>query len=323
MTKIFISRAQEASEAENSITQTLKEKYKVLPSDMQLGSDWRSSIKDTIKNADIVVSLISKSFLMSKYGGEELQYILSYTENSKQKLFIPILIGDVGVPSDMSQRVYISLDPEDPTSVKETIKRIDYAIAAHQGKVIANEEMAYQQKEKIETEASEYVEDAIGELQEREGTLRKSANFWYWMGYGAIAFGVIATVLFLIFGYFQFNGPVPKWDLVTFTAIKSIILVGLLLGIAKYSFSLAKSFMEESLKNADRIHAISFGKFFLQAFGEDAHASDIKEVFQHWNISGKNSFSNLNINSIEPKVFEMAFEFAKAMKSDDQKSPTK
>jgi tetratricopeptide (TPR) repeat protein len=76
---------------------------------------------------------------------------------------------------------------------------------------------------------------------------------------------------------------------------------------------------EESLKNADRIHAISFGKFYLQAFGNDAQQGDIKEVFQHWNISGKNSFSAQNVDAIEPKILEAAFELAKAMSSKGKK----
>jgi hypothetical protein len=323
MARIFISGAREDSAIESLIRHRLSEEHEVLRLDMRPGYEWQVSIKDALQSADVIVALVTESFLNSKYGYEELQYITSYTANSKRKLFLPVVIGEIDVPSDISQFVYISLDPREAASLDKTIFEIDRAIASHQGRVIAKEEIAFQQKEKIETKATEYVDEAISELKGREDNLTKNANFWYWMGYGAIAIGVAAAAVFSFFGYSQFNGQEPKWDLVAFTAIKSIFLVGLLLGIAKYSFSLAKSYMEESLKNADRIHAISFGKFFLQAFGDEADSSDIKEVFQHWNISGKNSFSNLSADSVEPKVFEMALEFAKAMKSGDKKSPNK
>src|SRR6185503_15952382 len=39
---------------------------------------------------------------------------------------------------------------------------------------------------------------------------------------------------------------------------------------AKYTFSLGRSFTIESLKCADRLHAISFGKFYLRVYGQSA-----------------------------------------------------
>lgn len=62
--------------------------------------------------------------------------------------------------------------------------------------------------------------------------------------------------------------------------------------------------MDEALKNADRIHAISFGQFYLQAYGENSEPNDIKEVFQHWNIGGRNAFSALSAESYDPKIIE-------------------
>jgi len=59
--------------------------------------------------------------------------------------------------------------------------------------------------------------------------------------------------------------------------------------------------MTESLKNADRIHAISFGKFFLQAFGDNVDAKEVKEVFQHWNISNSTSFSGLDADKFDER----------------------
>jgi len=48
--------------------------------------------------------------------------------------------------------------------------------------------------------------------------------------------------------------------------------------------------MQEALKNADRRHAINFGKFYLESYGAAAEWSQVKEAFEHWNISGSNAF---------------------------------
>jgi hypothetical protein len=52
--------------------------------------------------------------------------------------------------------------------------------------------------------------------------------------------------------------------------------------------------MREALKNADRRHAINFGKFYLESYGAAAEWSQVKEAFEHWNITGENAFSPKN-----------------------------
>lgn len=62
--------------------------------------------------------------------------------------------------------------------------------------------------------------------------------------------------------------------------------------------------MVESLRNSDRIHAISFGEFYLKAYQEKADWKEIKEAFQHWNIDGGSSFNSQNANDFDPKIFK-------------------
>jgi hypothetical protein len=81
------------------------------------------------------------------------------------------------------------------------------------------------------------------------------------------------------------------WEFITFIVFKGIIAAALLAGLAKYAFLLSTSFMQESLKNADRRHAINFGKFYLESYGAAADWSQVKEAFENWNISGSNAFT--------------------------------
>ena len=71
--------------------------------------------------------------------------------------------------------------------------------------------------------------------------------------------------------------------------------------------------MGEALKNSDRVHAISFCKFYLRAYGEKATWVEIKEVFQHWNIAKDSAFSVLDSKEFDPNFLGAAVELAKVM----------
>lgn len=320
MARIFAFLSRQPSDIESLLIQKLRVEHEVSKLDVSLGSEWRVSIKEAVIKANVILVIITENYINGKYGLDELKYLIGYVENSN-KLLLPVVIGEIDVPFDISVYNYIKLEPRDIASVDYVVSEINSAILTHAGKIQAIEEKQTQKKEKIERKASEYVEDAITELNRRETELLNRANLWYRLGYGAIVVGVIAAGVFTFVGYQRFSSGQPAWDLVVFTAIKSIVLVGLLLAMAKYSFTLAKSFMEESLKNADRIHAISFGKFYLQAFEESIAAGDIKEVFQHWNISSKNSFSGQSSEIIEPKILEAALEIVKVISKQGDKKP--
>jgi hypothetical protein len=101
--------------------------------------------------------------------------------------------------------------------------------------------------------------------------------------------------------------------------LKSLIVVGLLLAASKYAFTLGKTYMSDALKNADRIHAISFGRFYLRAYGEKATWPELKEVFQHWNIDRGSPLSSLDTSSFDPKILETISEVSKLLLSQGKK----
>ena len=248
MARIFISTNRDGSEIESLLIKNLKEEHEIVRMDAQPGYEWRASIKEAISKADVFLVIITEEYTHSKYGLEELKYLISYTENNKQKLLIPVVVGEIDVPFDIQKFLYIDLDPREPASVEKVVLAINSAIASHAGKIAASIDIESEKKEKIESKAAEYVEEAIKELKGREQNLLSKANFWYWMGYWAIAIGIIVAGIFTVIGYSRFQQATPAWDLVAFAAIKSVVLVGLLLAMAKYSFNLAKSYMEESIK---------------------------------------------------------------------------
>lgn len=54
--------------------------------------------------------------------------------------------------------------------------------------------------------------------------------------------------------------------------------------------------MEEGVKQADRLHAINYGKFFLDSFQEKLSFGEMKELFKDWNMDNKPS----PLNNLDP-----------------------
>lgn len=85
------------------------------------------------------------------------------------------------------------------------------------------------------------------------------------------------------------------------------------IAFARYAFIFSNSYMHESLKNSERRHAINFGKFYLEAYGANASWEQVKEAFQHWNISNDSAFTKKNTSDFDPKVMENVVELSKAL----------
>ena len=70
--------------------------------------------------------------------------------------------------------------------------------------------------------------------------------------------------------------------------------------------------MVESIRCSDRIHAISFGKFFLDAYGDEATREEVINAFGSWNIdNGGTTFRNQSSDDYDPKLIELLKVFKK------------
>lgn len=144
-------------------------------------------------------------------------------------------------------------------------------------------------RKKIERTSKDYVADALDTLDKKETQFHRISKIWSAIG----AASLVASIGF--FAYITLstviNLPSPiTWEFLAFSVFKGLIAVALLAGLAKYSFLFSSSYMQEALKNADRRHAINFGKFYLESYGAAAEWSQVKEAFEHWNITGSNAF---------------------------------
>lgn len=166
-------------------------------------------------------------------------------------------------------------------------------------------------QEQIEISAASFVEESITALNKRERRLKYQAIIWYLIGFLALVGGIAAALLLVVTNESQLQSTVG----IIYLILKSVIIIGLLVAASRYAFNLGKTYMNESLKNADRIHAISFGKFYLQVFGTNIKPDDLKDVFKDWNTTQESPFMKLDSSEFDPQLFQAFLKFAELIKS--------
>ena len=285
--------------------------HDVLQDDLGLGKNIEDTFRNAIISADVIIPIITKHSLNSNTFVSELVQLRNYTIHRDDKLFIPIVTSDVELlnlpKSILSISVLKLVDKYSGNEIDSIVKKIDEAINLFLGKKIAYDEKAQVIKDKIESTAPSYISETIKELNKRETYQRVVAVIWYALGFIALISGV-GVALWFSQNTLDIFKEKENWSLTLFYGLKSIFIIVLLVASSKYSFNLAKSYMAESLKVADRIHAISFGKFYLQVFNDQINPSEIKEIFRDWNINNQvNNFSN-QPSDFDPKILERLIE---------------
>jgi hypothetical protein len=266
---------------------------------LSVGQDWRTRLSDGLRNAEVFIVLISQSSIRSPSVLQEIGAARAYATESDRMLVIPILIDDISIPS-VVQDILVLMAPE--RNLDEITAKIAASISSFIGRRAANDEKAAEVAKRIETNAASYIEEAVQFQRKAEARNRIGGVVWHIAGFLSLLGGIGFAALALT----NPNSNKPtEWADLGIATLKSVIVIGLLAACAKYAFSLGKSYISESLKCSDRIHAIAFGKFYLQAYGEKATWVELKEVFQHWNIDRTSIFSSLDPAQIDPQILSL------------------
>ncbi len=275
--------------------------------DVKAGQVWDIEINKHLENADIFIPIFTINSIKYNWVTYEYGVFLGYVRQNKNKTIIPVVIDDVNLPSIFSSFQFIR---GDKNYVHELTKRIQETISQYEGRKIAEKEKAEKRRKTIEKSSADFIADTITVLETKEKEFKTKANTWYILGYIALLLGVGIASYITIKGI----GIQGEWTGIMLLAVKAGFVILLLLSASKYSFNLAKTYMNESLKNSDRIHAISFGKFYLQIFGNDIDKTDVKEVFREWNLEQKSSFTYLKSDDYDPKLIDKIAKLVKLLK---------
>lgn len=172
---------------------------------------------------------------------------------------------------------------------------------------VLQEEHQKQLQDKIKVKVPEFVRSAIGMLEEKVSEFTKKSKFWSIQGCIALGLAIAASIAALIYGGYAFNNAAKDnidWFFFCFLLIKGLVVVTLFAAWAKHAFNIGNAYMHESLKRSDRMHAINFGKLYLEVYGNDVSQADMKSIFENWNLESDSAFTKIKSTSFEPKILE-------------------
>ena len=320
MSKIFISHSHRDKPLHDELKEGLMDiGHDVLGVDsLSVGASLSKELNELLHAADAVVAIITEDSLNSKNVISEITVAQAQMDAIENKIFMPVIVGDIAIPNFLRDRLVEMVPDFSQQNLTKVVSNIHRAVEHNNAVRAERKRVKKEQAYKLETSKTEFIKEAEERLNNKEASLKSSAHFWYSVGYIALIVGVFAA-FFLIKE--SLGGNLETIGIVLLS-IKALVGVGLLVASSKYAFTLGKSYMNESLKNSDRLHAISFGKFYLQAYGDVVTPEDVKEVFQHWNIDKDSSFRELASDSFDPRTFESAIEIAKVLTKSDKKGST-
>ncbi|HCD2969999.1 TPA: toll/interleukin-1 receptor domain-containing protein, partial [Klebsiella pneumoniae] len=301
MINVFISYAREDVLIAKKLTEELSRyDYNVFldQQSIRLGSHWQEDILKHLKNADVFIALVTEHSDKSYYFNIEVTGAISYVANSnRDKLVLPVVLDKEALnDSDLGAFQALFARSDDMTNL---VNEIVNAISRFEGARVAQEERKEIRAKVLKDESADYISETIEDLKAREKDGRQLSSRWHFAGYGALVASVIFVLILWFLAERSFvESPLDTTRLI-FDAIKGVTVVALLLGLARYSFLMAKTHQLEALKNADRLHAISFGKFYMRVFSTQISQTELKEVFQHWNTSGASDLSHLDVDKID------------------------
>jgi hypothetical protein len=291
--------------------------YEVFQADEGLtpGQDWRAAISEALRNADAMLILVTPNAVRSSWVAAEAGAALAYAEERGRPLVIPIVLDDAEVPSALNHIHWMKGSASSPAELEEVALRIGSALENAIGRKMARDEKRQEVRERVERKAAEFIKEALDALRRRESSYRRIAYGWYVVGFGALLVGVYAATLRARIAV----DAHLEWPSLVEFSVFGFLIVALLIALAKYAFTLGKSFMAESLRNADRIHAISFGEFYLNAYGDEAEWKEVKEALQHWNIDKGSSFASQDSKQFDPQLVEALVQLVKAAAAKAEK----
>jgi hypothetical protein len=264
--------------------------------DVEMGvTDWGEAARIGLQNADVFVPIFGDDIFSSL--SNQTAVALGYSQTSERLKIVPIAKDPNKLPANMTEFLVLRLEEDNHEELAKLISDIS---SEWVGQRIARQEKAQIVAQRLEERSSDYVDEAIHNQKAQARLNRIFGVIWYGLGFISLISALIIVIM--IYNNSRLDDSDFSFQSATLLGLRIIVVVGLLGAAAKYGLNLGRSYTSESLKNLDRVHAISFGKFYLRAYGETATWQELKEVFQYWNIDRSSSFSAQEAHQIDPAL---------------------
>lgn len=258
------------------------------------GDDFNKKLMSALSNSDVYLPIISNNFERSTFTRRELLAAIGYNSSRDLPRIFPYIVYGNSIPIDLSTLLCFMGTENVDKDLYEIGNQLEKLI----GSIFAEQDTANETVENLNISLESYLKDVFAKLEKNEKTNRYLAYF----SYGT---SVFFLVLIVIFGIIKSNNYAnAELDLCSniFFSLHNVVILTVLAALSRLSFILGKSFMVEAIRNGDRIHAISFGKFYIQAYGKQASRQEIREVLGEWNIDKGSSFHTQDAKEIDPNI---------------------
>jgi len=259
-----------------------------------------------------LINIESKQVLKRK----ELQSLNSRLEFEEQEYNKNVLNLEVKY-KDLLEREQQKLKSQKDNTNKEieNLLKQETDLTDSINKLISERES--QVSKSLQLKIPEYVDNAINKLTIQEKDFNKKAYLWNIFGIIALSFSVLISIVSFIYSYDLISANTLDWKIFIYLVFKGLIIIAIFIIFARYAFNVASSYTHESLKRNERIHAITFGKLFLEIYGKDIEQKEMRDIFSNWTIDVQSSFLNNKNTLDEPKILEYFKELNKVLQKKD------
>jgi len=262
------------------------------------------NISKKLRTTDALIGVITSHSKSSQWVISEISRAYGYFQERGKPKVIPVVFDNEDIP-DFLKGIYGIFASRE--NIIEVSNRIIEALEIHAGELQAQADEKKENVARVEQTASIYIGKSLVELKRRENHYKKIAYLCYALSFVTLIICVLFSMNKISLVMSTSNTLATQIQI----AVLGVFIITLIIAASRYCFVLGKSFMVESLRNADRIHAISFGEFYLKAFQDKVDRNEIKEVFQHWNIDKGSTFISQTTGDFDPEILKNLIELSK------------
>lgn len=259
------------------------------------GDNFNKKLMSALSEADIYLPIISKNFENSVYAKREFLTAIGYNSSKECPRLFPYIVHGNKIPADIST-ILCFLGTE---NIDDDLEKIGNSLQQLSGSIFADKKTNIEITENLNVSLDVYLKDVFEKLERNE----KINKILAYTSYILSALFLLAIVVFGIIRSFVHSFADFELSSNIFFVLQGVIIITVLAALSRLSFILGKSFMVEAIRNGDRIHAISFGKFYIRAYGRDASRQEIREVLGEWNIDKGSSFHTQDAKEIDPNIW--------------------
>lgn len=307
--KIYFSHVRQDTElAESVMAIMLKEhpEWEIVSyrGENVIGSDYKSLVFDHIRTSDAVVIFMSEAFEGSRYGNMEFDSALAFFSERNYPKIMPVILDRETIPWDVANIMCLLSPERDIEKISKQL--IDSLVRIDIGNRI---QLNTDRQERVEKDAPAYIQT---EIQRLERQVKVNKRFAY--SCNIVCFLLLGACLF--FAAWKYNAVSQATQLETAQyiaeAIVTIVIISIAFAMARFPYILGKTYMVEAIRNLDRIHAMSFGDFYLKLHGGRFEWAELKDILAPtWNIDIGSAFLQQDAKDIDPAILRTCIQQGK------------